>query len=127
MRPSVAQEDTGRMCFRLPGEPRDERPSLRIEEFWDSAEEGSAYLSAVRNNPRIADLEAETVESPLAYIQRIAEIVAKQNLPKPAKRIPPRHRPNREYTGPREPIQENGLSFEDRTDAIYERQPGEEG
>jgi hypothetical protein len=95
--------------------------------FQDSPEEEGAYTRAVRENPRIVDLEAEAVESPLAYIQRIAEIVAQHPLPKPSKRIPPRPRLNREYAGPREPIQENGLTFEDRTDAIYERQPGEEG
>lgn len=130
MRPtSVAvPPDTGKKCYREPGEPRDERPTPKIPEFWTGGpEEAAAYLSAVRENPRIADPEANTIESPLAYIQRLAEIVQGGPLGKAAKRFPPKPRLNREYTGPREPVQEHGLSFEDRTDEIYERQPGEEG
>lgn len=125
MRPSTPTQDTGRMCFRLPGEPRDERPLLKIEDFWNSAEEEGAYTAAARENPRIYD--QGTVEGPLAYIQRLAEIAAKHPLVKPGRRFPRRPKLAHEYIGAREPIQEHGLTFEDRTDAIYERSPGEEG
>lgn len=128
MRPSTPTKDTGRMFFRLPEEPRDERPVLIIADFWNSAEEEGAYTKAVRENQQIVDLEAGTIESPLSYIQRLAEIAAKHPLVKPGRRFPRKPKLAHEYTGPREPIVENGLSFEDRTDAIYsERQPGEEG
>ena len=127
MRPSTTAQDSGRMCFRWPGEPRDERPVLRIEEFWGSAEEEGAYTAAARDNPRICDPEAGTIESPLALIQRLAEIAAKHPLVKPGRRFPRKPRLAHEYTGPRPPITEGNLTFEDRTDAIYERQPGEDG
>lgn len=130
MRPTsvVTPPDTGRMCFRYPGEPVDERPLIKIRDIWDECpEQQPIYEAAVRDNPRIVDIEARTIESPLAYIQRIAEIVASKPLPPPSKRIPPRHRMNREYTGPRESVKQDGLSFEDRTDLIYTREPGEEG
>lgn len=125
MRPSTLVPDLGQKCYREPGEPRDGRPLLKIPQFWDSAEEAEAYLTAVREHPRIVDLEAGTVESSLTYIARIASIVAERRLANPAKRIPPKPRLNREYDGPRLTTEGN-LSFEDRTDAIYERQPGED-
>jgi len=115
------------MCFRLPGEPRDERPLLKIEEFWNSPQEEGAYTAAARENPPIVDVEAGTIESPLACIQRIAEIAARHPLVKPGRRFPRRPKLAHEYTGPREPIKENGLSFEDRTDAIYDSEGGREG
>lgn len=128
MRPSTPTRDSGRMCFRLPGEPRDERPLLKIEEFWTGPpEEEGAYTAAVRENPRVVDLEAGTIESPLAYIQRLAEIAAKHPLVKPGRRFPRRPKLAHEYTGPREPIREGNLTFEDRTDAIYDTEGGREG
>lgn len=128
MRPTskLTPPDSGRKCYREPGEPRDERPTLLIRPFWRSEEEAAAYLSAVRNHEREVDLEADTIESSMAYIARIAGIVAQGPLGPPARRFPPAHRMNREYLGPRPTITEGNLTFEDRTDAIYDRQPGED-
>jgi hypothetical protein len=128
MRPSTfAQPDTGRMYWREPGEPVDERPLIRRRPFWGSVEEEAAYLIAVRNNPRIVDIEADTIESAMSYMGRISEIAEGSYVRSPVKRWPAASRPHREYTGPREPVTEGNLTFEDRTDAIYDRQPGEEG
>jgi len=125
MRPStLTPPDSGKKCYREPGErrePDDDRPTLLIPRFWDSPEQESAYLSAVRNNPR------KPGEGPLGYVARLAAIVQQGPLGKPAKPFPPASRLNREYSGPRPTVTEGGLSFEDRTDAIYERQPGEDG
>lgn len=114
------------MCFRWPGEPRDERPMIDVRDVWASFEEEAAYMRAVRENPRVVDLEAGTIENSKAYIVRLAEIVAQGPLVV-AKRFPPKHRIPKEYTGPRPQVTEGNLTFEDRTDAIYERQPGEDG
>ena len=128
MKPSpFAAPDSGRLFWREPGEPRDERPTLLIRPFWRDEQEAAAYLIAVRNNPRTVDLERDEIESVMAYLGRIASIVAKTYVPRPGPAWPRASRPHREYTGPREPITEGNLTFEDRTDAIYERQPGEEG
>jgi hypothetical protein len=123
----ITPPDSGRKFYREPDERPDGRPVIRREQFWASAEEEGAYTAAVRNNPREVDLEAGTIESPLAYIQRLAQLAAKHPLVKPGRRFPKRPKLAHEYTGPREPVTENGLTFEDRTDAIYERSPGEEG
>lgn len=120
-------QDTGRMAFRQPGEPADERRALYLRPFWRSVEEKSAYLEAVRNNPRECDPDADTIETPMAYIQRLAAIVAQGPLAKVAKTFPSGPRLNREYAGPRPQTNEGGLSFEDGLDVSYERQPGEEG
>lgn len=127
MRPTpLAPPDSGQLCYRQPGEPRDERPTLMIRRVWDSVEEEAAYLSAAHNNPRVVDVEADEIESPMAYIKRLAEIVQRGPLPKVAKPFPRKPWTNREYSGPR-PVVEGGLSFEDRLDVIYEREPGQEG
>lgn len=119
--------DTGQKCYREPGEPVDDRPLIRRRPFWSSPEEEAAYLTAVRNNPREVDPEADTIESVMHWLGRVAAAAEGKFPAPPAKRFPPRHRMPKEYTGPRPPITEGNLTFEDRTDAIYERQPGEEG
>lgn len=130
MRPAsstLTPPDFGRKCFREPGEPRDGRFALLIRPFWASDSERDAYESAVHDHPREVDVAADEIESDTAYIQRIARIAASSILAAPAKSFPPAHRMNQQYTGPREPVKQDGLTFEDRLDEIYERQPGEEG
>lgn len=128
MRPTpYAQPDTGRMYWREPGEPVDERPMILRRPFWTSVEQEAAYLSAVRNNPRVVDLERDEIESAMAYLGRISTIAEGTYVRRPGRTWPKASRPHREYTGPREPITEGNLTFEDRTDAIYERVPGEDG
>lgn len=108
-----------RKYWREPGEPVDGRPLIWRRPFWASPEEESAYLSAVRNNPRRED------EGAFAYIVRIAETVQRGPLPPAVKAMPEPERLKRDYTGPRPTVTEGGLSFEDRLDAIYsEREPG---
>ena len=116
-----APPDTGRKFYREPGEPKDERPTLLIRRFWESPEEEAAYLSAVRDNAR------KPGEGAFAYIVRLAGIVQQGPLARPAKAFPPPPRLNREYSGPRPTVTEGGLSFEDRTDAIYDTEGGREG
>lgn len=127
VRPSTTAPDLGRKCYREDHEPSDGRPALKREQFWADGAEQEVYEAVAHENPRLVDLEVGTIESPLAYIQRLAEIAAKNPLVKPGRRFPPRRRLAQEYTGPREPITEGNLTFEDRTDATYERSPGEEG
>jgi len=92
-----------------------------IRRFWESPEEEAAYLSAVRDNAR------KPGEGAFAYIVRLAGIVQQGPLARPAKAFPPPPRLNREYSGPRPTVTEGGLSFEDRTDAIYDTEGGREG
>ena len=114
--------DTGRMAYRLPGEPKDERPLVWFRDFWSSPEEMAAYLTAVRNHPREVDPERDEIESSMAYIVRIASIVAKQVLPQAAKRMPSR------WSEPARPVPFSELSYEERLGGIYApREPGEEG
>lgn len=124
---NLTPPDSGRKCYRESGEPPDERPTLRLRPFWRSEEEASAYLTAARNTLRVVDAEAGTIENAVRYIGRIAKAAEGTYLAPPAKAFPRGPWLNREYTGPREPIREGNLTFEDRTDAIYERQPGEDG
>lgn len=119
-------KDTGRMGFRRPDEPKDERPVLWIRPFWKSPEEKAAYLEAVRNHPREYDTAKRTMESPYAYIPRLAALAEKALLAPAAKAFPSERPLSQEYRGPRPETSEKGLSFEDRTDLIYERQPGED-
>lgn len=129
MRPSTPSDPSVfKNCWREPGERPDGRLTLLIRPFWANAEEEAAYMKAVRENPRIVDVEADEIESSTAYIARIAAIVAAGPLAKPAKRIPPKHRMNPEYTGPRT-VTEGGLTFEapyeERLQQIFtEREPG---
>jgi len=132
MRPSTATDPSiFRNCWREPYERPDGRPLLLIREFWTAAEQ-EAYEAAAHEHPRIVDPEADTIESPMAYIARLAGIVAKGPLIRPAKRFPPKHRMNPEYPGPRL-TNEGGLAFEEpyeqRLETIFspERTPGEEG
>ena len=122
MKPTYEQPGTGRMFWREPGEARDERPTLLIRAFWRDEQEAAAYLSAVRNNPRVVDVEADEIESSTAYMQRIATIASGLYVAPPVKRWPRASLPHREYTGPREPVTEGNLTFED-----YAREPGMEG
>lgn len=124
---TLTPPDFGRKCYREAGEPPDERPMLRIRPFWRSEEEASAYLTAARNTLRIVDVEADTIENAVHYIGRIAKAAEGTYLAPPAKSFPRGAWLNREYTGPRPTVTEGNLTFEDRTDAIYERSPGEEG
>lgn len=119
--------DLGRMCFRWPGEPPDGRYALLIRRFWGSDDEEHAYEAAVHDHPREVDVQADEIESTTAYIQRIAQIASASILAAPAKSFPRPHRMNQTYTGPRPEVKQDGLTFEDRLDEIYERQPGEEG
>jgi hypothetical protein len=125
MRPgTIAPPDSGEKCYREPGEPKDERPSLRIREFWQSAEEASAYLTAVRNHPREVDVERDQIESSMAYIRRIAGIVARGPLGAAVQRMPSRRQ---EHAHP--PKQTPEAPYEQRLATIFapERSPGEEG
>lgn len=129
MRPAsstLTPPDLGRMCFRWPGEPPDGRYALLLRPFWVSDDEEAAYMTAVSNHPREVDVEADQIESSTAYIQRIAQTAQRGILAAPAKSFPSPHRMNRTYAGPRPPVKQDGLSFEDRTDLIYERVPGED-
>lgn len=113
--PSTATPDfTGKKCYRLPGEPWDERPCLLIRNPWESEEERVAYTMAVRNNPKGAN------EGAFAYVVRIAEIVQRGPLGPAVKRMPSRwNEPARPVQGPTEP------SYEERLAAIFEpREPG---
>lgn len=99
--------DTGRLGIRMPGEPPDERPLVRMRPFWKTPEEQAAYLTAVRQHPRECDPEADTIESSMAYIGRIAGIVAKGPVVTPVKAMP--------------------AVPAWASDELYEREPGEEG
>ena len=115
-------QDTGRKCYREPGElrqgPEDNRPRIDYREFWRSPQEASAYLSAVRDHPRVVDVERDEIESPLAYIQRIAAIVEARLAP--VRTVPP---PNKAL-----PVQTPEPPYEERLEALFTpRQPGEEG
>lgn len=91
--------DTGQKGYRLPGEPKDARPLIWMRPFWKTPEEKAAYTDAVRENPRECDPVAGTIESPMAYIQRLAAIVAGKPLPEPVRPMP---------------TTTQGLTFEDR-------------
>lgn len=130
MRPvsTLTPPDLGRLCYREPGEPRDGRYALLIRPFWASDEEREAYESAVHSHPREVDVERDQIESDTAYIQRIASIAQQGILAPAAKSFPRAPRMNQTYTGPRPPVKQDGLTFEDRLESIYsEREPGQEG
>lgn len=67
--PFNQRTDFGRMGFRYPDEPVDERPVLRGAPFWHDASEQCAYEDAVQQNPR------REGEGPMAYAARISGIV----------------------------------------------------
>lgn len=82
------------------------RPPL-MRDPWETPDEIDVYLETVRANPKGA------TEGSFTYIVRIAELVGAG----PIKSIP-----SGAYAIPKpEP------AYEDRCDAIYEREPGEEG
>lgn len=61
--------DSGRLGYREPDEPPDERPCIVRAPFWRDKSEQLTYEHAVQSNPR------KSGEGPMAYIQRIAELV----------------------------------------------------
>jgi hypothetical protein len=64
-------QDTGRLAYRLPEDPPDERELvLRPRPFWSSEAEQYTYEAAVEKNPR------RPGEGPMAYAERIAAVVA---------------------------------------------------
>ncbi len=65
-----AAPDTGRMGFRWPGEPMDDRPTI-LQDWpqWRDSTEEATYEAAVHGNPKRPD------ETPLAYMRRISAIV----------------------------------------------------
>jgi hypothetical protein len=106
--PETARQDTGRKGYREPHEPRDERPLLSCQPFWESAEEQDAYELAVRQNPRGKTPPGE-------YIRRIAQIVEERVLAKwPGVGTMP-HAPGRKAT-------ERRIAFLEE-----QREPGEDG
>ena len=61
--------DTGRMGFREPDEPPDERPLIARTPFWKDESEKLTYEHAVQVNPR------KPGEGAMTYLQRLAEYV----------------------------------------------------
>jgi hypothetical protein len=72
VRPDELQpkRDSGRKGYREPHEPRDERPVLSCNPFWESMEEQETYEAIARFNRR------KPSEFPSAYIERIASLAA---------------------------------------------------
>jgi hypothetical protein len=81
--------NTGLMAFRYPGEAPDGRPVIAyVHPFWEDRMEEATYEAAVAGHPRRAD------EGPLAYAQRISELVTGER--EQIKRMPRRSLSNRE-------------------------------
>lgn len=73
------KQDTGRMGFRWPGEPPDERPMIAVdacrckacvEDRKHKTVLEAVYETAVQSNPRRPD------EGPMAYVERISGLVS---------------------------------------------------
>ena len=83
--PFNQRTDSGRIGFRYPDEPVDERPVIVLAPFWTDASEQCAYEDAVQQHPR------KDSEGPMAYAQRISSIVvgkyAKAGLAMPRTRM----------------------------------------
>jgi hypothetical protein len=62
-------QDSGRLGFRYPEEPVDERPVLVWGRFWTSEAERHTYETAVEKHPR------RPTEGALSYAARISAVV----------------------------------------------------